>query len=183
MKQLTFRGFLSRYVRQLSRYDTNGLYKLAQEAAEENARLKAPLLLFALYSGKEDVLLKATKDAALKEHYRSLLDRYSAEAMTKALDGNSSDLNEEYFKVWRSYRSAANKTVSEADTKELMRKKIKRLQEKNGVSNYRIYKDLGLNPGNLNAWLKHGHADKVSLETARKTLRYVEASAAQQPYL
>lgn len=39
--------------------------------------------------------------------------------------------------------------------------------------------DLRLNPGNLNAWLKHGNSDKVSLETARRTLRYVEAYGVQ----
>ena len=58
-----------------------------------------------------------------------------------------------------------------------MRQKVKRLQEKYGVTNYRIYTDLRLNPGNLNAWLKHGDSDKVSLDTARKTLRYVEGRA------
>ena len=65
-------------------------------------------------------------------------------------------------------------------TKELMRKKVKRLQEKNGVTNYRIYTDLKLNPGNLNAWLKHGDSEKVSLETARMTLRYVESVPVRQ---
>lgn len=46
--------------------------------------------------------------------------------------------------------------------------------KKSGVSNYRIYTDLKLNPGNLNAWLKHGDSSKVSLYTARKTLQYME---------
>ena len=57
------------------------------------------------------------------------------------------------------------------------RQKVKRLQAKSGLSNYRIYTDLKLNPGNLNAWLKHGNCDKVSLETARQTLRYMEHMA------
>ena len=42
-------------------------------------------------------------------------------------------------------------------------------------SNYRIYTDLHLNPGNLNAWLKHGDCGKVSLKTARSVLRYAES--------
>ena len=57
-----------------------------------------------------------------------------------------------------------------------MRQKVKRLQEKKGAANYRIYTDLRLNLGNLNTWLKHGDSDKVSLETARRTLRYVETA-------
>ena len=80
----------------------------------------------------------------------------------------------EYHKVWRSYQSRKNRGQADEHTKELMRQKVKRLQEKKGVTNYRIYTDLKLNPGNLNAWLKHGDGDKVSLETARKALRYLE---------
>ena len=60
-----------------------------------------------------------------------------------------------------------------------MRQKVKRLQEKKGVTTYRIYTDLELNPGNLNAWLKHGDGAKVSLETARITLRYMESHSVQ----
>ena len=43
------------------------------------------------------------------------------------------------------------------------------------MTNYRIYTDLKLNPGNLNAWRKHGDGDEVSLETDRRTLRYLES--------
>ena len=85
----------------------------------------------------------------------------------------------EYHKVWKSYQSRKNRAQVDDHTKELMRQKVKRLQEKNGVTNYRIYTDLKLNPGNLNAWLKQGDSDKVSLETARRTLRYVEAYGVQ----
>ena len=35
------------------------------------------------------------------------------------------------------------------------------------------YRDLNLNPGNLNAWLTHQDCSKVSLNTARKTLNYL----------
>lgn len=62
-------------------------------------------------------------------------------------------------------------------TKELVRKKVKRLQTSGNISNYRIYADLGLNPGNINAWLKLGECGKVSLNTARKVLSYVENAA------
>ncbi len=42
------------------------------------------------------------------------------------------------------------------------------------ISNYRINTNLGLNHGNINAWLKNGECDKLSLETAGKVLRYFE---------
>ena len=179
MRELTFRGFLTQYVRQLSEQETNSLYKLAAEAGSSNPRLREPLLLYAVYSQKQDVLLLATKDTALRERYSRLVLRYTMEEMTELLEQESPLLESEYHKVWRSYQSRKNRGQADNHTKELMRKKVKRLQERNGVTNYRIYTDLKLNPGNLNAWLKHGDSDKVSLETARMTLRYVENASVQ----
>lgn len=174
MRELTFRGFLTQYVRSLSKQDTTSLYKLADEAAKDNFRLREPLLLFALYSQKQDVLLQATKDIALCSQYRDLLSHYSADTMTQTLTEEDPALPLEYHKVWHSYMSQKNRGKADDHTKELMRQKVKRLQQKCGVTNYRIYTDLGLNPGNLNAWLKYGHSDKVSLDTARRTVRYME---------
>ena len=174
MRELTFRGFLTRYVKELSKAKTNSLYKLAEEASSDNARLREPLLLFALYSGKQTVLLQATKDQHLFAEYQKMVSQYSAQQMTQMFEDNDSVLPNEYHKVWRSFQSQKNRVQSDDHTKELMRLKVKRLQERCGVSNYRIYTDLKLNPGNVNAWLKHGVADKVSLDTARRTLRYVE---------
>lgn len=175
MRELTFRGFLGKYVRSLSGQNTNSLYKLAAETVNENPRLREPLFLFALYSDKMDVLLQATKDASLHAEYSRMAVQYTRDKMTKALTDSSPDLPFDYLKVWKSYLSQKNRGQSDDHTKELMRQKVKRLQAQHGVTNYRIYTDLKLNPGNLNAWLKHGDCEKVSLDTARKTLRYVES--------
>ena len=174
MRELTFKGFLARYLKQLSRSNTNSLYKLAEEASGDNPRLKEPLLLFALYSGKQTVLLQATKEQKLFAKYQRMVSQYSVDQMTQMFEDSASTLPNEYHKVWRSFQSQKNRGQSDDHTKELMRLKAKKLQEQCGVSNYRIYTDLKLNPGNVNAWLKHGAADKVSLDTARRILRYVE---------
>lgn len=137
-------------------------------------------MLYAVYSQKQDALLQATKEPALHSEYRRLVMRYTADEMTQLLEQASPQVPAEYHKVWRSYMNRKNRGRADDYTKELMRQKVKRLQEKNGVTNYRIYTDLKLNPGNLNAWLKHGDSDKVSLDTARRTLRYVENRAVQQ---
>ncbi len=174
MRELTFKGFLTQYVRSLSYQESNSLYKLAAEVEQNNVRLREPLLLYALYSQKQDVLLQATKEAALHEYYSFLLRQYDVDSMTQVLLEGADTLPEEYHKVWRSYQSKRNRSKADEHTKELMRQKVKRMQAQKGVTNYRIYTDLKLNHGNLNAWLKHGDGDKVSLETARKVVRYVE---------
>ena len=174
MRNLTFKGYLTQYVRQLALEETNSLYKLAAEAGSNNPRLREPLFLYAVYSQKEKVLLQATKEPTLYMEYRRMIDLYTLDVMTELLEQSSPLLPAEYHQVWRSYQSRKNRSQADEHTKELMRQKVKRLQEKKGVTTYRIYTDLKLNPGNLNAWLKHGDGGKVSLETARRTLRYVE---------
>ena len=178
MRELTFSGFLKRYVRELSFQDTNSVYKLSAEAVKENPRLREPLFLYALFSDKMSVLMQACRNSELLAYYEPLL-KCSANEMTSMLSSKSDKLAPEYHKVWRSYQSLKNRNKTDNDTKELMRKKVKRLQNETGVTNYRIYTDLKLNPGNLNAWLKHGDSEKVSLDTARQTLRYVESVRAQ----
>lgn len=179
MRELTFKGFLTQYVRQLSVEETNSLYKLASEASSNNPRMREPLLLYAVYTQKEKALLQATKEPALQAEFNRMMSLYTADRMTTLFEQASPLLPAAYHKVWRSYQSRKNRGQADEHTKELMRQKVKRLQEKKGVTTYRIYTDLKLNPGNLTAWLKHGNGDKVSLETARKTLRYVENYAVQ----
>jgi hypothetical protein len=53
-------------------------------------------------------------------------------------------------------------------------RKVNDYKKLKNITNYRIYTDLKLNHGNINSWLKNGDCDKVSLETARRVLKYTE---------
>lgn len=174
MRDLTFAGFLKSYVRSLSMTETNSLYKLAEEAADKNPRLREPLLLYAVFTDKTDVLLRAVKVPALYLDYKNLTNRYDKAGFEAELQDMRSPLPDEYKKVWRSYLSKKNRLQNDNHTKDLMRNKVVKLKKAKGVSNYRLYADLGLNPGNFNAWLKYGAPNKVSLDTARRTVKYLE---------
>ncbi len=176
MRELTFKGFLKSYVRSLSKAETNSLYKLVKEAADKNPRLREPLLLYAKFTDSTDVLLRAAQKTALYSEYKNLANRYDKVGFEAAIQDASSPLSEEYKKVWTSYLSKKNRQQNDNHTKELMRDTVVKLQGAKGVSNYRLYADLGLNPGNFNAWLKHGDPNKVSLDTARRTVKYLENS-------
>lgn len=174
MRELTFKGFLTSYVKQLSTQNTNDIYKLVAEAKELNPRLREPLFLYALYMDKVAILMRAAKDTSLYPEYSQMYLSFDADAITKSFQSHSSEVRYEYHKVWKSFTVQRDRLQADDHTKELIRQKVQRLQAKTGVTNYRIYTDLKLNPGNINAWLKHGDAGKVSLETARRTLKYVE---------
>lgn len=174
MRELTFRGYLTRYVRQLSKQNTLSITKLAEEATSDNPRLAEPLMLYALICGKQDALIKAT---ASDLRYTAILQNQSADSIMEHLRKHSPTLPDEFHKVWSSYQSVKNRYKADEHTKQLMRKKILRMQAAYGITNYRIYSALEINPGNLNAWLKHDLGKKVGLDTARAALHYVEAQA------
>ena len=171
MRELTFNGFLTKYVRTLSAYDTNNVARLTQEAATSNARLREPLYLYAVWSGKQDTLQSHAKKQGLDAFYGALLS-YDQREVESSLE--SGTMPAEYQKVWNSYLRRRDRYQTDKETKELMRQKILKLQSEKKVTNYRIYTDLALNPGNLNSWLKHGNGEKVSLETARNVLKYLK---------
>ena len=174
MRSPTFIGFLKRYVRTLSLANTCGLYKLASEAASSNPRLREPLLLFALFSGKEKMLLAATQSPELRREYSELLGQFGLQEMEQALINNDPRLPDGYGKVYRSYLRVKNRNKNDAHTKSLMRNRIIRLQREKNISNYRLYTDLRINHGNMNAFLKHGDCSKVSLATARRAVAYMQ---------
>lgn len=174
MRELTFRGFLTKYVQELSEGGDRALSALVLESEVANPRLREPLFLYAMFSDKCDTLLKVSKDHEQRSVYEKYTLRYTKESMMLALEQNDPSLPYEYRKVWNSYQSAKNRYLYDKETKELMRQRVLRLQQTYNVSNYRIYTDLHLNPGNVNAWLKHGYCEKVGLDTAREILHFVE---------
>lgn len=170
MRQLTFAGFLKQYLAGLSQFG-GGFYKMADEAATSNARLREPLLLYAVYTDQVECLMKATKAESLKSEYQEVL---SIVNFKTAIESSSAAIPESYHKVWRSYVSVRDATKRDERTKSLMRDRVLRLQEVAHISTYRIYNDLKLNGGNINAWLKHNDGGKISLDTARRIVSYVE---------
>ena len=55
----------------------------------------------------------------------------------------------------------------------MMFQRIAQLQQEKEITNYAVYKALNLNPGNTNAFLKNGDVSKLSLDTVRRILEYV----------
>ena len=174
MRQLTFAGFTERYVSSLSANGATAIYPLVRETIAGNARLKAPLYLYALSNDRLQTLLKAAKETALYSEYVLLAERYTLDALVKELSEETGALPDEYQKVWNSYISVSTMHKRDERVKGLMRKRVLELQKTHGVSTYRLCKDLNLNVSNVNAWLKTGVPSKVSLDKARSMMAYLE---------
>ena len=174
MRKLTFEGFLKQYVAELSGVQTASIHKLA-DCLQDNPRLKEPLYLYALTYDKVDLLLRYTVNSAVAAEYEQLSNRYSMAQMLLLLENQSLELPEGYLKVWRSYCSVRDAALADNDTKELIHRRVVEIQQKKHLTNYRIYADLKLNPGNVNAWLKHNDSSKMSLDCARQIYKYAKS--------
>ena len=174
MRALTFKGFLARYTRELSGLASNDLKRLAGKAAA-NYRLVEPLVLYAAATDKLGYLRRVAWDPYLVMEAREFPGDMDWSDVIAVLDrGDESVLRSEYHKAYRSYISVRDRQKTKNRSKALALNKTLDIQRQKKVSTYRIYHDLELNHGNVNAYLKNRDVSKVSLEVAEKVLDYLE---------
>lgn len=160
MRELTFKGYLQKLLCDLSDCNSKSLYKFAR-LAEHNARLRDALCLYLHFYVPDKLSSRLMKRFA----YLKRLSITMPEQLTQS--------QSEYKTVYENYLDQKNAKQNDDKLKALMQKKIVEAQIEKGITNYRIYKTLDLNPGNVNAFLKYGDVNKVGLNTARKILGFV----------
>lgn len=136
-----------------------------------NPRLREPVILYSIFTDKQEILAQELNN---DKEFKDLINNYQKDELIKVLNETNSHLIIGYMKVWKSYLTKKNKPQNDNHTKELILRRVLEYKSVKKISNYRIYTDLNLNHGNINAWLKNGECEKVSLETARKVLKYAE---------
>ena len=171
MRALTFKGFLTQYVKELSKANTLSLKTLAREAETDNYRLVAPLVLYALATEKSASLLRSLGDSAAADELRRVIQAFNEAGAERLL--SSGKAPGEYMKVWDAFMVAKNAPERDKALKEAIRKKVLQMMQNGNCTNYRIYTDLKLNPGNVNSWLKNGDSSKVSYRNAERIMHYV----------
>ena len=162
MRELSFKGYLQQQLCELSNYDSKSLYKFAG-LAENNARLKNTLCLYLNYFVSEKSKKQLCKKYSCLQEECDHLNGVAIEDL---------DLSE-YKTIYENYLNYKNRKQNEDKIKLLMQRRIVEVQTEKGITNYRIYKALNLNPGNVNAFLKNGDTGKVGLDTVRRILAYV----------
>ncbi|MCH5193126.1 MAG: transcriptional regulator [Oscillospiraceae bacterium] len=165
MRKLTMSGFLSGYVKSLSENRTLNIHKLTGEVYNGNHRLREPLFLYCYYSGKSDILLKYLNDDDTSEY------NYVSRLLKK---NQISSLPSDFEKVINSYSRRVGMPENDNHIKSLMLDKIIKLQKEKHVTNYRIYKDLQINPGNFNSFIKNRNLNKLSLNKSREVYNYLQ---------
>lgn len=169
MRELTLKVYLLSQLQELSGFNSTSLYAFSQ-LAHNNARLKDTLTLYLVMYTEENLRNKLLK----KFDYLN----NSCEKL-KGLDNNNvetylqNDSLSEYRTIYNNFLYQRNRKEQEDRLKMMMYRRISEVKQAKCVTNYRIYKELNLNPGNVNAFLKNEDTSKVSLDTARKILTFV----------
>jgi len=177
MRRPTLERWIKRQILSLAKTESFNMRKLAASAQDENPRLAEPLLLYAYATGKTERLLSFVWKGDLRCSYEDALNAIAGRDLTDtALNRRSVDgLTREYRKFLTSYRIAYRKPESNNESKQLRWERSRTLQLQKGVSTAEIYQSLGLNAGNVNAYLKHGALDRISLQNATDIMKYLFA--------
>lgn len=176
MRQLTWAGYLKTYVPYLADTHSQAMSRLAEQA-RTRPRATEPLLLLAVTTGRTEELSRYMRDQPGLLAELRLLDELAREAQLEStLAREDSRLRAEYTKVWRSFVVRRDAASRDAHLKQVARDRVLAVEPSRKVTRYRMAKDLGLNPGNLHAFLSQGNLSKLSLDRAYQLVDYLEAA-------
>lgn len=168
--RLTFAGFVLQYCRELSGLDTTSVRKLCAAAAGDAPRTAEPLFLHALGASRLELLLGCCSGTWMEDGFSSLArlaEPYAGDALRFV---EEADVPSRYTSVLDAYRSRLARTETDRRVIALMRGQTLEALGEGDITIYRLCTDLGLNKGNVYAYLNAGDVTKVSRDTARRIL-------------
>lgn len=174
MRNLTFKGFITQHVKELSVGNTISVFKLAKEASTTNPKLVEPLLLYAVTCGKAEILLAATKKTALNEKYQKTIDKYLAEVNENALQESVPNMPHGYKAIYNSFVDAKSKNRANDPSKEYYKKEIERISKENDLSLSLLAKKTGFKRGNTYKFFSNNQQDCLSINALKTMLAYLK---------
>ncbi len=162
MRHLTFITFLKQYMLGLSDSRSLSVHKLTKEI-KKNYRLTDSLILYCALTDKKESFNKYSRGK-----YASLIVDLNKDTFL-----DKKYMNYDFAKIWDSYQNRIRRFAYDNSIKSKARDNIISLMKEKNISNYRVYKDLKLNHGNINDYLTNGNTSKVSLDTVKKIYNFV----------
>ena len=163
MRTQQFVNYLIDYLKDISGFNTANIHRLAN-ASKKNLRIRDCLILYCGLSDNRKRLLNSFTN----NKYKDVLDRLNEDNFL------SDEFSEyEFKKIYTSYIHKIKVFEYSDITKERAHDNIVKIMKEKGITNYRVYKDLNLNPGNINDYLTNKNVKKVSLDTVRSIFHYV----------
>ena len=173
---LTFKGFLRIYCRELTGLNTDSLRKLYAAVNSTAPAAAEAVMVFAAVQDKEQYLANISRGTYFYEQYCTMANKLQ-KCKDKDIDIvqylASEDAPTRYKKVLDAYYGYKFSINADRRIIALMRDKILSALTASKTTIYSICKALDLNEGNVYAYLHKGDASKVSKQIARRIMAYV----------
>ena len=170
---LTFEGYVKHCLEEKTGVKTASIQRLVSLALSNNDIMEL-VFIFAIQRNKKYHLISQDWNTPLEPEYRAALRVLGEEGSLEAfLQSKRTPVS--YRRIYTDFlhyptKLAAQKKAEGKDIERLRQRTVAALKTAH-ITRYRVCTDLGLNPGNVYAYLA-GNTDKVSLKTAQAICDY-----------
>ena len=173
MREITFSGFLKKYLEDLSGQNGENLSRLAEEADKGNPRLKEPLILYAYFCKQPQTVKRQFANSSLYKEFCDFLEKFKNKEEAMNYLSQENPLNN-YRKVYKSYLSKRDRNKIENDLKNDIREEILSVLNNKSVTAYSVIKEqsLNLNKSNFYAFLR-GNTGCLTVSSAYNVIKYL----------
>lgn len=171
---LTFKGFLRGYCRELTGLETDSLRKLIAAVNSSCPAAAEAVMVFAAIQGKATYAATLARGMWMGDSY----ERFAADvALFPSVEHylRSDQVSDRFAKVWLAYQARKQAIVVDRRAISLMRTKTLEALSQTNATIYSLCRDLRLNRGNVYAYLNKGDVSKVSRNTARTIMEYAQS--------
>lgn len=160
---LTFKGFLKIYLRELTGGDTLSLRRLSDSVLTSSPSAEEALWCYSAASGSLDRLCRITAGTGVGARYARMTSWYRGEPLGEFLRKAGG----RYAKVWQAYLQAKDPEAGMRAAAAALRPKVTALLAERGVTAYDALGRAGINRGNGYAWIR-GDDTRLSPKTAAR---------------
>lgn len=166
---LTFKGFLRAYCRELTGVESDSLRKLFAAVTADSPAAAEAVMVFAAQQEKAGYLARLAQGSWAESGYRDFAEGLaSCENLADYLQSDS--VPQRYKKVWQAWEAQRDAIATDRRVISIMREKTQAALAQASTTPYAICRQLGLNKGNFYAYLNGGDMTKVSRATARRIM-------------
>lgn len=174
----TFSTYFLHEAQRLTGLSTTSVKRLCRCASTQAPSAAECVFFYALGCGRVTYLLGCAKGTKLEEEYLQMACLVG-EMSEDELVASGDVLPWRFRKALSTYSGMHDRLEMREAVKEAWRVELSAVFADGSVSLRETCRELGLNPGNVSAWLRHGGRSKVAYESARRLREYVTAGAAE----
>lgn len=166
---LTFKGFLRAYCRELTGVESDSLRRLFAAVATDSPAAAEAVMVFAAQQGKAAYLARLAQGSWAESSYRGFTEAIASfESLASYLQSDAAP--QRYRKVWQAWEAQRDAIATDRRVISMMRERTQAALAQASTTPYAICQQLGLNKGNFYAYLNGGDVTKVSRATARRIM-------------